>query len=93
MMGSEKSEWLAAYIEDNEQIFLIPTIVQEILQGIREDAPFTHKSILSYMTVLQHPPLMQLLAQQNYTDRSERQALPFVIVMTALSLSTQSDFQ
>jgi predicted nucleic acid-binding protein len=45
---SEKSELLATYIENNDQILLIPTILQEILKGIRDDAHFSHiKDILS----------------------------------------------
>ena len=38
----------------NDVIVVPPTIVQEILQGIREDAQYNHiKDILSYFTVLQ----------------------------------------
>jgi predicted nucleic acid-binding protein len=52
------SDLLVEYIEENNQVFLVPTIVQEILQGIREDAQYNHiKDILSYFTVLQIPPL------------------------------------
>jgi len=48
------SELLAAYIERNDPVLLVPTILQEILQGIREDAQYNHiKDILSYFTVLQ----------------------------------------
>lgn len=52
------SDLLAQYIERNDPVLLIPTILQEILQGIREDAQYNHvKDILSYFTVLQISPV------------------------------------
>lgn len=52
------SDLLMEYIERNDQVLLVPTILQEILQGIREDAQYKHiKDILSYFTVLQIPPI------------------------------------
>jgi predicted nucleic acid-binding protein len=52
------SDLLADYLEHNEQILLVPTILQEILQGIREDKQYLHiKDILSYFTVLQVSPV------------------------------------
>ncbi|HEY6901713.1 MAG TPA: PIN domain nuclease [Puia sp.] len=52
------SDLLTSYIEKNDQVLLTPTILQEILQGIRDDAQYQHlKEILSYFTILQHPPI------------------------------------
>jgi hypothetical protein len=52
------SDLLTAYIEKNDQVLLTPTILQEVLQGIRDDAQYQHiKDILSYFTTLQHPPI------------------------------------
>jgi len=52
------SDLLVEYIERNDQVLLVPAILQEILQGVREDAQYNHiKEILSYFTVLQIPPV------------------------------------
>jgi predicted nucleic acid-binding protein len=52
------SDLLTSYIEKNDQVLLTPTILQEVLQGIRNDAEYRHiKDILSYFTTLQHPPI------------------------------------
>jgi predicted nucleic acid-binding protein len=49
---------LTSYIEHDDQVLLMPTILQEVLQGIREDKQYTHiKEIFSYFTVLQIPPV------------------------------------
>ena len=51
------SDLLADYIEHNEQALLTPSILQEILQGIRKDKQYKHlKEMLSYFTLLQLPP-------------------------------------
>jgi predicted nucleic acid-binding protein len=56
--ANPQSDLLTSYIERNDQVLLIPVILQEILQGIREDAKYRHvKEILSYFTVLQIPPI------------------------------------
>ena len=52
------SELLAEYIETNDQVLLVPTVLQEVLQGIRDDTQYRHiKDILSYFTVLQVSPV------------------------------------
>lgn len=52
------SELLQQYIENDDQIYLTPTILQEILQGIRNDSQYEQiKESLSYFTVLQLPHL------------------------------------
>jgi predicted nucleic acid-binding protein len=53
-----ESDLLTSYIENNDQILLVPTILQEVLQGIRDDRQFHHiKDIFSYFTILQLPPV------------------------------------
>lgn len=53
------SDLLADYIDHNEQALLTPTILQEILQGIRKDKQYAHlKELLSYFTLLQLPPFI-----------------------------------
>ena len=52
------SNLLTTYIEGNDQVLLTPTILQEVLQGIRDDAQYRHiKDILSYFTTLQLSPI------------------------------------
>lgn len=52
------SDLLTSYIEKNDQVLLTPTILQEVLQGIRDDAKYEHiKDIFSYFTTLQLPPI------------------------------------
>ena len=49
---------LGNYIENNHPVILIPTIIQEVLQGIRDDSQYRQiKDILSYFTILQLPPV------------------------------------
>jgi predicted nucleic acid-binding protein len=51
------SDLLADHFEHNDQVVLIPTILQEILQGIRKDVQYQHiKDILSYFSFLQVSP-------------------------------------
>lgn len=52
------SDLLTSYIEGNDQVLPTPTILQALLQGIRDDAQYRHiKDILSYFTTLQLPPI------------------------------------
>ena len=56
--GNPEADLLTSYIDRDDQVLLIPTILQEVLQGIREDKQYTHvKEIFSYFTVLQIPPV------------------------------------
>lgn len=49
---------LTSYIENNDQVLLIPVILQEILQGIRSDTQYQQvKDILSYFSMLQLSPV------------------------------------
>jgi len=53
-----EADLLTSYIEHDDQVLLIPTILQEVLQGIREDKQYVHiKEIFSYFTVLQISPV------------------------------------
>jgi predicted nucleic acid-binding protein len=56
--SNPEADVLTSYIDSNDQVLLIPTILQEVLQGIREDAQYRQiKEIFSYFTVLQIPPV------------------------------------
>jgi predicted nucleic acid-binding protein len=49
---------LVHYIEEDKQVLLTPTILQEILQGIRDDFKYLQiKEMLSYFTILELPPI------------------------------------
>lgn len=53
-----EADLLTDYIQSNHPVILIPTIVQELLQGIRDDTQYLHiRDILSYFTILEIPPL------------------------------------
>jgi hypothetical protein len=52
--SNPRSDLLTKYIEGDDPVILVPTILQEVLQGIREDTQYTRiKDIFSYFTVLQ----------------------------------------
>jgi len=56
--NTDKVELLASYIENNDRLLLTPTIIQEILQGIREDKQYRKiKDILSYIEILELPQI------------------------------------
>ena len=56
--SNPEADLLTSYIEHDDQVLLLPTILQEVLQGIREDKQYIHiKEIFSYFTVLQIPPV------------------------------------
>jgi predicted nucleic acid-binding protein len=53
-----QSDLLTSYVEQEDEVLLIPTILQEVLQGIREDTQYRQiNDIFSYFTVLQLPPV------------------------------------
>lgn len=55
---SAESELLSDYIENDDPVVLIPTVIQEVLQGIRDDAQFKKiKDIFTYFSVLQMAPV------------------------------------
>jgi predicted nucleic acid-binding protein len=57
--SSPEFDLLTSYIDKEDQVLLIPTILQEVLQGIREDAQYRQiKEIFSYFTILQLPPVL-----------------------------------
>lgn len=52
------ADLLEQYILSDDQIYLTPTILQEILQGIRDDVKYEQtKDTLSYFNVLDLPPV------------------------------------
>lgn len=52
--STPQTDLLTQYIENNDPVIIVPTILQEVLQGIRDDAQYENiKDILSYFTVLQ----------------------------------------
>ena len=56
--NTPEADLLTNYIENNHPVVLTPTIIQEVLQGIRDDAQYQQiKDILSYITTLQLPPI------------------------------------
>jgi len=88
------SELLADYIERNDQVLLTPTILQEILQGIRSDVQYNHvKSILSYFTTLQIPPIQaaigaaELYRSLRKKGRTIRKSNDCLIAYYAIELS------
>jgi predicted nucleic acid-binding protein len=57
--STPESELLTDYINADDPVVLIPTIIQEVLQGIRDDAQYKKiKDIFSYFTVLQIAPVV-----------------------------------
>jgi predicted nucleic acid-binding protein len=49
---------LTDYIKNNHEVILIPTILQDVLQGIRNDGHYLRvKDIFSYFTILQIQPV------------------------------------
>ena len=55
--STPQADLLSDYVENNYPVVLIPTIVQEILQGIRKDKQYQHiKDILPEFTNIQIPP-------------------------------------
>jgi predicted nucleic acid-binding protein len=55
--SNPETDLLTSSIDGEDQVLLIPTILQEVLQGIREDAQYRQiREIFSFFTVLQLPP-------------------------------------
>lgn len=64
--NTPSADLLEKNIQDDEQVFLTPTILQEILQGIRDDSKYEQiKETLSYFSVLElsHVPAAVAAAQ------------------------------
>ena len=95
---------LTSYIEKNDQVIFVPTILQEVLQGIRDDAQYQHiKEILSYFTTLQLPPiqaaigaaeLYRSLRKKGLTIRKSNDCLIafYAIEFSTPLVHTDSDF-
>lgn len=56
--STPSADLLERYIRTDEQVLLTPTILQEIMQGIREETKYRQvKETLSYFSVLELPPV------------------------------------
>ena len=98
------TDLLTGYIEHNDQVLLVPTILQEVLQGIREDTQYRHiKDILSYFTVLQVSPvqaaigaaeLYRSLRKKGLTIRKSNDCLIafYAIEFSTILVHSDSDF-
>lgn len=98
------TDLLTDYIEHNDQVLLVPTILQEVLQGIREDAQYRHiKDILSYFSVLQVSPvqaaigaaeLYRSLRKKGLTIRKSNDCLIafYAIEFSTILVHSDSDF-
>jgi predicted nucleic acid-binding protein len=95
---------LTGYIENNHPVILIPTILQEVLQGIREDGQYVHvKDLFSYFTMLQLPPgqaatgaaeLYRSLRKKGVTIRKSNDCMiAYYAITSAITLvHTDGDF-
>lgn len=99
------ADLLTDYISGNHPVILTPTIIQEVLQGIREDSQFEYiKDILSYFTILQIPPvqaavgaaeLYRLLRKKGLTIRKSNDCLiAFHAIFSSIPLvHSDKDFE
>lgn len=56
--STPEANLLVHYIEEDRLVLLTPTIVQEILQGIRDDFKYLQiKEMLTFFTILDLPPI------------------------------------
>jgi predicted nucleic acid-binding protein len=57
--SSPASNLLTEYIDRDNPVILVPTILQEVLQGIREDTQYKRiREIFTYFTVLETPAVL-----------------------------------
>jgi predicted nucleic acid-binding protein len=96
---------LTSYIENNDPVLLTPTILQEVLQGIREDSQYRRiNDILFYFTTLQLPPtqaaigaadLYRALRKKGLTIRKSNDCLIayFSIEFAIPLVHSDSDFE
>jgi len=93
------------YIGNNHPVVLTPTILQETLQGIREDDQYSHiKELLNYFTMLQLPPvqaaigaaeLYRSLRKKGVTIRKSNDCMiAYYAIVAAIPLvHTDQDFE
>ncbi|MEX2565105.1 MAG: PIN domain nuclease [Cyclobacteriaceae bacterium] len=56
--NTPEANLLEHFIEEDMEVLLTPTVLQEILQGIRDDYKYLQvKEMLSYFTMLDLPPV------------------------------------
>jgi predicted nucleic acid-binding protein len=93
--SNPEADLLTSYIDHDDQVLLIPTILQEVLQGIQEDKQYTHiKEIFSYFTVLQIPPVQAAIGAAELYRGLRKKGLPIrksndcLIAFYAIEFST-----
>lgn len=102
--NTPQANLLVKYIEEDKQVLLTPTILQEILQGIRDDYKYLQiKETLSYFTVLELPPiqaavgaadLYRLIRKKGITIRKSNDCLItfYALEFSCLLVHTDADF-
>jgi len=91
-----QAELLEEYIEADNDVFLTPTILQEILQGIRNDKKYIEiKETLSYFTLLELPPkraaigsaeLFRFLRKKGVTIRNNDCLIAYYAIFHAITI-------
>lgn len=102
--STPEADLLEQYIETDTEVLLTPTILQEILQGIRDDEKYRQvKELLSYFTVLEIPPtqaaigaadLYRSLRKKGVTIRKSNDCLIacYALEFSCTMVHTDSDF-
>ncbi len=84
---------LVHYIEEDKQVLLTPTILQEILQGIRDDFKYRQiKEMLSYFTILELPPIRAAVGAADLYRSLRKKGATIGKVMIVLSLTMPWNF-
>lgn len=102
--STPEADLLGQYIETDTEVLLTPTILQEILQGIRDDTKYQQvKELLSYFTVLELPlihaaigaaDLYRSLRKKGATIRKSNDCLiaHYALEFSCTMVHTDSDF-
>jgi len=102
--NTPEANLLVQYIEEDKQVLLVPIIVQEILQGIRDDHKYLQiKDSLSYFTILESPAiqaavgaadLYRLLRKKGVTIRKSNDCLIayYALTFSCILVHADSDF-
>jgi len=102
--STPEADLLGQYIETDTEVLLTPTILQEILQGIRDDTKYQQvKELLSYFTVLELPlihaaigaaDLYRSLRKKGATIRKSNDCLIayYALEFSCTMVHTDSDF-
>lgn len=102
--NTAEANLLEKYIEMDDEVLLTPTILQEILQGVRSDEKYRQvKDLLSYFTMLQLPSvqaaigaadLYRSLRKKGVTIRKSNDCLIayYALEFSTTIVHTDSDF-